>query len=157
MNAEIWVMFSALLVGAVIWAKGKKPLLAALDSRTARIKADLEEAERLKKEAEQLLADYKKKHADAVETAKKIIENAEETVTLMQKKAEQTLADSLKRHEAMLLERISRAEESAVQDLRHQAADIAAAAAEHMLTGAMRAHGPKLVDAAIKDLPQKMN
>ncbi len=157
MNPEIWILFSALLVWGALWAKGRKPLLDALDNRTARIKADLEEAERLKAEAEQLLADYKKKQDDAVETAKKIIENAEETVSVMKKKVEQDIADSLKRHETMLMERISRAEAAAVQDLRHQAADIAAAAAEHLLTGAMAKHGDKLVDQAIKDLPQKMN
>ncbi len=154
MNPEIWILFSALLVWGVIWAKGRKPLLDALDSRTARIKSDLEEAERLKAEAEQLLADYKKKQSDAVETAKKIIANAEETVSEMQKKATQDIAESLKRHETMLMERISRAEAAAVQELRHQAADIAAAAAKHLLVGAMDKHGDKLVDSAIKDLPR---
>ncbi len=157
MNAEIWILFSALIVWGAIWAKGRKPLLAALDGRTARIKADLEEAERLKNEAEQLLADYKKKHEDALETAKKIIENAEETVAALHKKSEQDITESLKRHETMLMERIARAEKAAVEELRHQAADIASAAAEKLLTGAMAKHGSKLVDEAIKSLPAKMN
>ncbi len=152
-----WVLLSTIIFAVILYTKGKEPLLKILDTRTARIKTELEEAERLKNEAQQLLADYQKKHKDAVATAQKIIDNAQESVVLMQKEAEEKLAESLKRREAQLLERIARAETAAVQQLRHQAADIAANAAEKLLVEAMSKRDSKLVDAAIEELPARLN
>ncbi|MCE9506990.1 MAG: F0F1 ATP synthase subunit B [Alphaproteobacteria bacterium] len=152
-----WVLFSAILFAIVGWKKGKQPLLKILDGRTARIKADLEEAARLKNEAQELLADYQKKHRDAVQTAQKIIDNAQEAALLIQKDAGQKLEENITRREGLLLERIARAEAAAVQSLRHQAADIAAAAAEKLLAATMDKRGAKLVDEAIEDLPKRLN
>lgn len=156
-DTHSWVLFSALLFVAVIWKVGRRPLLNALDARTAKIRADLEEAERLKNEAQKLLADYQQKHKDAVTTAQKIIENAQESVALMQRDAEAKLKENLERREELLLERIARAEKAAVQELRHQAADIAAKAAESLLADAMGKTGAKLVDDAISELPSSVN
>jgi F-type H+-transporting ATPase subunit b len=156
-DPHTWVLFSAILFAAVAYLKGKQPLLKILDGRTARIKADLEEAERLKKEAQALLADYQKKHNDAMETAQKIIDNAQEAADLIQKEAEQKLSENLARREGLLLERITRAEAAAIRSLRDQAADIAAAAAEKLLAEAVAKGASKLVDEAIEDLPKSLN
>jgi F-type H+-transporting ATPase subunit b len=150
-------LISTIIFALIVWAKGRKPLLDMLDARTARIRSELEEATRLKNEAQQLLADYQKKHSDAVQTAQKIIDNARESVALMQKAAEEKLVENLKHREARLLERIARAEAAAVQELRHQAADIAAAAAGQLLTEALDKRGAKLIDAAIEELPARLN
>ncbi len=155
-DPHTWVLFSTIIFAIIAYKKGKKPLLNMLDSRSARIKADLDEAERLKNEAQALLADYQKKHRDAVTTAQKIIDNAQESVSLIQKAAEEKLTENLKRREELLLERIARAEAAAVQELRYQAADIAAAAAGQLLADAMNKRGAKLVDEAIEELPQRM-
>lgn len=152
-DPHVWVLLSTLVFAVIAYVKGKKPLLHMLDARTARIKAELEEASRLKAEAEALLADYRKKHAEAVTTAQKIIDNAQESVALMQKDAEAKLSENIKRRETLLLERISRAEAAAVQELRHQAADIAARAAEKLLADNMGKRGSKLIDEAIEEIP----
>jgi len=156
-DPHFWVLLSTLLFAFIAWKKGRGPLLNMLDSRTARIKAELEEAANLKRQAQALLADYQKKHNDAVQTAKKILDNAHESAALFQKEAERTLAENMKRRETLLLERIARAEASAVQELRHQAADIAAAAAEKLLGDAIGKKGPSLVNEAIEELPQRLN
>lgn len=150
-----WVLISALVFAAVVYIKGRKPLLAMLDSRSARIKADLDEAARLKAEAEALLADYQKKHADAVVTAQKIVDNARESAALLQKEAEAKLSENLQRREGLLLERIARAEAAAVRELRYQAADIAAKAAEQLLADKSGQRGGELIDEAIKDIPTR--
>ena len=152
-----WVLLSTSVFVIIAWIKGRKPLLSMLDTRTARIKNDLDEAARLKSEAQALLADYQKKHKDAVEIAQKIIDNAQESVVLMQKDAEQKLSESLKRRETQLLERIARAETAAIQELRHQAADIAANAAGKLLAEAMDKRDTKLIEAAIEELPARLN
>src|SRR4051812_11050728 len=101
-DPHTWVLFSAIVLAAILYKVGKKPLLEALDGRTARIKAELDEAARLKAEAQALLDDYRKKHDEAVHTAKKIVENARESVALMQKHAEVKLTENLKRREELL-------------------------------------------------------
>lgn len=152
-----WVLFSAILFAIVAWKKGKGPLLNMLDSRSSRIRHELEEAERLKAEAQELLADYQKKHRNAVQTAQQIIDTATESAVLIQKESERQLDENLRRREALLLERIALAEAAAVRHLRHQAADIAAAAAEKLLADAVGARGAKLVDEAIEELPNRLN
>jgi F-type H+-transporting ATPase subunit b len=156
-DPHFWVLLSTIVFAVIAFVKGKEPLLGILDTRTARIKHDLDEAARLRFEAENLLADYQKKHRDAVATAQKIIDNAQESVALMQKDAEAKLSENLKRRETLLLERISRAEAAAVQELRTQAADIAAKAAEKLLTEAMDKRDAKLVEEAISQLPARLN
>jgi len=156
-DPHIWVLFSALIFAAIAWKKGRQPLLNMLDSRTARIKAELEEAERLKREAQELLADYQKKHRDALQTAQQIIANAQEEAALVQKRAEQKLEENVSRRETLLLERIKRAEASAVTELRNQAADIATAAAEKLLKEGLGKHGSVLVEDAISELPERLN
>lgn len=156
-DTHFWVLLATVLFAIVAFKKGKAPLLAMLDGRTARIKSDLDEAERLKAEAQELLAECQKKHRDALQTSQKIIDTARETALRLQKEAEDKLAESLKRREAQLIERISRAEENAIEELKQQAADIAARAAETLLEEAIAKRGPKLVDEAIAEIPSKLN
>ena len=152
-NPETWVCFAAIGFAAVIWKKGRAPMMAFLDARTAKIKAALDEAERLKNEAQDLLADVQRKHRDAIQTSQKIIDAARENAVRLQRESEQKLADSMKRREAQLLERIRRAEASAMQELREQAADIATKSAELLLQEALPKRASKLVDDAIAEIP----
>jgi len=154
-DTGFWVLLSTLGFVLLVFKLGRKPVLGLLDARTAKIRADLEEAERLKNEAQELLADSQKKHRDAIQTSQKIIDTARETSARIQKEAEQKLSDSMKRKETQLLERIKRAELAAVEELRHQAADLAAKSAEVLLHDAMVKRGAKLVDEAIGDLSSR--
>ncbi|MCK5519066.1 MAG: F0F1 ATP synthase subunit B [Alphaproteobacteria bacterium] len=155
-DPHTWVLFSAIIFGVIVWKKGKQPLLKILDERTARIKTELEEAVRLRCEAQELLTDYQQKHHNAVQTAQEIINSAKETADLIRQETEQKLTENLKRREELLLERITNAETAAVHELRHQAADIATTAAEKLLTEIMNERGSKLVDKAIDELPQRL-
>ena len=156
-DPHTWVLFSAILFGVIVWKKGKQPLLKILDGRTARIKTELEEAARLRYEAQELLTDYQQKHRNAVQTAQEIINSAKETANLIQQETEQKLTKNLKRREELLLERITNAETAAVHELRHQAADIATSTAEKLLTETMGERSSKLVDKAIEELPQRLD
>ncbi len=156
-DPHTWVLFSAILFTIIAVVKGKAPILKALDDRTVRIKIELEEAARLKQEAQTLLAEYRQKHADAVSTAQKIIDNAHEAAALIQKEAEQKMQDYLAAREKALADRIARAETQAIQSLREQAAEIASAAAEKLLADTAGKSGAKLVDEAIVDLPKRLS
>jgi F-type H+-transporting ATPase subunit b len=155
-DPTFWVAVATVGFAIVAFKYGRKPVLALLDARTAKIKAGLEEAELLKTQAQELLADAQKKHRDAIQTSQKIIDSAKESAARIQSDAEQKLSDSLKRKESQLLERIKRAEAAAVTELRHQAADIAAKSAEIVLLETLSKRSAKLVDEAIDELPGKL-
>lgn len=156
-DTHFWVLLATVIFAIIAYKKGKAPLLNMLDSRTARIKRELEEAERLRIEAQDLLAVVQKKHRDALQTSQKIIDTARETALRLQTDAEKKLEETLKRKETQLLERISRAESAAVAELRNQAADIASRAAVTLLDDALAKRGGKLVDQAISEIPEKLN
>ncbi|HYD17360.1 MAG TPA: F0F1 ATP synthase subunit B [Patescibacteria group bacterium] len=156
-DPTFWVAVATIGFALVALKLGRKPLLGMLDARSEKIRADLEEAERLKNEAQELLADSQKKHRDAIQTSQKIIDAARETSARIQKDAEQKLAESMKRREAQLIERIKRAEADAVNELRQQAADLATKTAEILLQEAMPKRGSRLVDEAIEEIPQRLS
>ena len=156
-DTHFWVLIASIVFAGVAFKKGKKPLIDMLDGRTTRIQADLQEAARLRREAEELLADSQRKHRDAVQTGQKIIDNARTAAEKMQKDAESKLSESLKQRESLLLERIARAESAAVQEVRIQAADIAARAAEKVLLETLAKNDNRLIDESIKELSTKMN
>lgn len=156
-DTHFWVLVSTVVFVGIAFVKGKAPILKLLDDRTARIKAELEEAERLRIEAQDLLSDCQKKHRDALQTSQKILDNAREQAERIRKDAEAKLAESLKRREEQLLARIARAEETAVAEIRNQAADLAARAAESLLADTLQKRGGKLVDEAIAEIPSRLN
>lgn len=156
-DTNFWVLLSSIAFAAIVWKKGRKPILDILDSRTNRIRTELEEAERLRIEAQDLLSETQKKHRDALQTAQKILDNAHKNAAAIEKDAQSKLEETLKRREEQLLQRIQRAEAAAVQELRQQAADIASRAAEIMLEETLDKRGAKLVDEAIDDIPARLN
>ena len=148
-STSFWVLLAVIAFAALFWVKGRGPLLAMLDKRSAKIKSALDEAERLKAEAQKLLAESQRQQRDAQATAQKILTEAQAAANDMQKTAEKKLVADIERRERQLMERISRAEAQAVQDIRREAATLATAAAERLLDDVMQKQGGKLVDEAV--------
>lgn len=155
-DAHFWVLVATTAFAVLAFVKGRRPLLALLDARTSRIRAELEEAKNLRAEAQELLDDCLKKNQDALATSQKIITDAHHAADRLQKDAARKLDESMKRKEELLLERITRAEAVAMQELRDRAADIAAKSAEALLRDILPQHGGKLVSDSIKDIPSKL-
>lgn len=154
-DTSFWVLLSTLGFAVVAYIKGRAPLTSMLDSRTARIKHELDEAERLRNEAQDLLADTQRQHREALQTAQRIIENAKEAAARLESDATRKMDEAQKRREEQLLERIARAENTAVSELRRQAADLASKAAEQLLRDAMAKNGAGLINEAINEIPAK--
>src|SRR5215211_9331402 len=76
-NAEFWVAVAFIIFVAIALYMGlHRSILDALDQRSARIRAELDEALRLKDEAKKLLAEYQRKHQEAEREAEAIIGSA---------------------------------------------------------------------------------
>jgi len=154
-----WVAGS-FLVFVLLLLKLKVPKMIgdALDARGKKIAADLEEARRLRAEAEALLAGYQAKQKQAAADVESILTNAEAEAERIVADA-QTAADALvARRTRMAEDRIAAAERAATADLRAQAAALAAEAARRVLTTELGAkEQSKLADAAIADLDARLN
>ena len=76
-EAEFWVAVAFVILMVIFAYVGvHRTVLKALDHRSERIKAELDDARRLKEEAAKLLAEYQARHASAEREAQDIITNA---------------------------------------------------------------------------------
>jgi len=153
-DASFWVAICVLLFLALIaWKGAFKAIGKALDDRSDTIKAELEEARRLREEAQALLASYKRKQKEAEEHAEEIVQQARHDAESMANQARKDLAERIERRTAMAEAKIASAEAQALADVRAKAADVALDAAEDILKGKMTAAAKsKLVKSGISQM-----
>lgn len=157
-DPTFWVAIAfVVFVGLMVW-KASKPILAGIDARGERIKAELDEAQRLREEAQKALAEYKRKQRDVAKEAEDLLANAKHEANLLRNQAAEDLKATLARREKAALEKIAQAEVQAVQDVRALAVDIAMAATAKLLSENVDPNRDQaMVDQAIKDLGQKLH
>jgi F-type H+-transporting ATPase subunit b len=158
-SAEFWVGVSFVAFFFVLLYYKVPALIAkALDERAAAIRKELDEARRLREEAQNLLADYQKKHRNAGQEADAIVEQARREAQLYAEETRAALAETLERRTKQAEEKIARAEAQAVDDVRSAAVDMAIAAAEKVLREkAAGAAGAALIDDTIRGLKGRLN
>ena len=157
-SPEFWVGVAFVIFVALVYRPISAKLAAALDDRAAKIKAELDEAVRLREEAQALLARYQRQQNDAVKEAEEIITQARETSEAFATQAAKSLEELLKRREIQVTDRIARAEQEAVAEVRARAVDLAIGATRRLLVGTLddKARAAS-VDAAIGDLATKLH
>jgi F-type H+-transporting ATPase subunit b len=156
---ETWVLIAFLIfLGIVIKLGAPQTLFKALDDRSARIKAELDEALKLRKEAEGILAEYQRRQGEAEKTAESIILNARVEADRIAAEAQVKIEEFIARRTKMAETKIAQAEAQALADVRAAAADVAIAAAQAMLvTMTHGAAAEALVTQGIGDLKAKLN
>jgi len=159
-NPELWVLIGlALFIGLLVVLKVLPgALFGALDAHAAKIKAELDEAQQLREEAQALLADVKAQREEAERQAAGMLEAAKADAALIASEAKARLEEQITRRAEMAERKIAQAEAQAVADVRNAAVDLAARTAEGVLAARLAANptaGP-LVDAAIAQLGAKL-
>jgi F-type H+-transporting ATPase subunit b len=135
-----------------------KTVLKALDTRSARIKAELDDARRLKDEAAKVLADYKTRRASAEREAEEIIAGARAEAERIAAEAKTKLEDFVARRTKTAESKIALAEAQAVADVRAAAADAAIAAASTILSKSVKGQvADDLLAKGIDEVRQKLN
>ncbi len=130
----------------------------ALDARADAIRKELDEARKLREEAQALLADYKRKHEQAEEEAEAIITLAKREAEVLASETRKTLAESLERRTRLAEEKIERAEAQAVGEVRNAAIDASVAAAERIVKARLTPEAQSgVVERSIKELTGKLN
>ncbi len=158
-NPEFWVMIAFFLfMGLLAYMKVPGMLTKALDDRADAIRLELDEARRLREEAQQLLADYQKKAREAEAEATAIVDQARLEAEALAKETRRALSESLERRTRQAEDKIARAEAQAVSEVRAAAVDTAIGAAERILkVKTSGAAGATLIEQGIRDLKTKLN
>lgn len=151
--AVAFVLFFVFFGKKIIGALG-----AMLDERSDKIKSELDEAARLREEAQELLAEYERKQHEAISEAENIITAAREEADRLAIESADQLQASLKRSEQQAKDRIKQAEAQAIDEVRATAVDVAMQATRQILEKDLS--GPKakeLIDGSIKELEDKLH
>ena len=129
-----WALISLFLFFLLIWRLGAfKQVFSALDKRRDDIRNELDEAKRLREDAQKLLAETERRQQEAQAEADKIIAQAKADASAMMEQSRKDLKERLERREQQAAERIERASADAEREVRLAAADAATEAARRVL------------------------
>jgi F-type H+-transporting ATPase subunit b len=158
-EAEFWVAVAfVLLMGVFAYVGVHRTLLTALDHRAERIKAELDDANRLKAEAASLLAEYKTRRQSAEREAEEIISSAKAEAERIAAEAKTKMEDFVARRTKTAESKIALAEAQAVADVRAAAANAAVAAASTVLSQSVKGSvADDLLAKGIAEVKAKLN
>src|SRR5438128_11404512 len=158
-GAEFWVAVAfVLFIGVLAYFQVHKLMVKGIDDRRDRIKAELNEARRLKEEAQALLAQYREKQQAAEQGAAVIVAGAKAEAERLAAEAKAKMEDFVARRTKMAESKIAQAEAQALADVRSAAAEAAVAAAETILTRTVKGKvAEDLIAKGIDDVKRKLN
>ena len=159
MDASFWALVGLVLFLAIVFYAGAPAMIGkSLDGRAERISNELDEARRLRDEAQQLLAEYQRKRKEAEQEASDIVAAAKREAGLLLEEAQEKTQEYVTRRTAMAEQKIAQAERDAVNEVRSRAVDLAVAAAGDLLASKVdaKARG-ELFKSALKDVRSRLN
>ncbi len=158
-NPGGFVALSMIVVIAIlIWKGAFKSIGGALDKKIASIREQLDEASRLRAEAEALRAEYQVRATAAQGEAEQIIAHARAEADHILAKAKEDTEALIQRRARMAEDKIAAAERTAIAEVRAKAAEAATRAAAALIAERNDAETDKaLVDKAIAGLDQRLN
>ena len=158
-DPEFWVGIGTLIfIGILLWKKVPAMLASSLDARAAAIAKELDDARRLREEAEALLAQYEKKRADADKEAAAIVTEAKAEAERYALEARAQIKAQVERRAKQAEEKIAQAEAQAVAEVRALAADAAVAAAEKLIASRLDdRRAADLIKRSLEEIPSKLN
>ena len=156
---ETWVAIAfILLMGLFGYLGVHRTVLKALDNRSARIKAELDDARRLKEEAAKVLEEYKARRASAEREAEDIITTARTEAERIATEAKAKMEDFVARRTRTAENKIALAEAQALADVRAAAAEAAVAAAANIMSQSVKGQvADELLAKGIAEVKQKLN
>ncbi len=159
LDAEFWVAVGFVtVVGIFIYRRLPAFAGRVLDERAVKISNELNEARRLRDEAEALLGEYKRKAAQAEKEAEGILAEARAEASRFASEAREQLKAQIERRTLQAQEKIAQAEAAAVAEIRGLAADVATAAAEKLIAARIdESRARALIAGSLSELSDKLN
>lgn len=157
-EAEFWVLVAFVIAIAFLVYKARGAITSGLDTRAAKIRTEIEEAQKLRDEAQTRLAEFQRKQRDALKEAEAIIAQAKEEAERLAAQGVKDLEAAIERRRRLAQEKIALEEQKAMADLRNAAVDVAVAALRRVLAEDLDpARKNALIDQAINALPPTLH
>jgi len=158
-EAEFWVLVAFVIFGGVIaYAGGFAKIIDALDARGRRVRAELDEAKRLREEAASVLAEYTRRRGEAEREADAIVAAAREEAERVGREANERMAQFVVRRTAAAEAKIAQAEIQATQQVRSAAAEAAVRVSEVVLRRNMQGSaGQDLLRRSLAEVRGKLH
>ncbi|MGO4832916.1 F0F1 ATP synthase subunit B [Rhizobiaceae sp. 2RAB30] len=159
MDATFWAFIALVIfLGIVFYMKVPGMMGKSLDERANRIRNELDEARRLREDAQQLLAEYQRKRKEAEQEAGEIVAAAKREASNLVSEAQKKTEDYVARRTALAEQKIAQAERDAVSEVRSSAVDIAIEAARSVLGDKVDAKASAdLFKSSVQELKAKLN
>lgn len=156
-TGTFWVTVAVLLFLLVFGARILRGINSGLDNRAAGIRGALEEAQRLRREAEVMLQEAERRQKDAIETARRLMADASTRAARLSAELAREAAAANERREAVVTERIAAAQAAAVKEVRAAATDLAVGAVARLLRENFDAEqDAAAIDHAIAEIPTQL-
>lgn len=158
-DSSFWVLIAFLIVIGVFARVGlHKSIASGLDKRSQKIADEINEARKMREEAQELLAQYQRRQRQAESEAAAIIEQAQSDAKRMTDEAREKIDAQMRRRAKAAEDKIARAEAQALSDVRGQTAELAIAAAREIIKDRMDSGAQSaFIDKAIADVREKLN
>lgn len=159
MDATAWSLVGLILfIALIVYFKVPGMITKSLDERGDKIRDELEEARKLREEAQALLAEYQRKRKDAEAEAEEIVAAAKREAEAFTKEAARKTEDFVKRRTALAEQKIEQAEASALSEVKASAVEVAMSAATQIIAGKMTGKSADdLIKSSIKEVKSKLN
>ena len=155
---EIWLLISLIILIALIYKPLTRAIFGALDGHAAKVRAELDQAKRLREEAQHLLAEHQRQLASGQDQAAAIVEQARREAERHTERQRRELESSLERRAEQAMERIAQEEARALQEVRAYAASLAVRTTERLLRDQIDdAHARSLLDDAIGEVSRRLS
>lgn len=158
-DTSFWTLVAFLAFFAILfYYKVPAAITKSLDARADAIRKELDDARRMREEAQQLLTDYQRRAREAEEEAAEIIAQAKREAETLAAQTRKALAETLERRTRTAEDKIARAEAQALSEVRSAAVDVAIATAEKIMKGHLAGtEANALIESSIKDLKGRLN
>lgn len=154
---EFWLTIGLIILVLVLWKPVKENLIGALDQRAAQIRQELDEAQRLREEAQALLAKHQRQLHDGESLAATILQRGADENTRIEAQLRKDLEESIERRTRQAEERIAQGEAQALAEIRARAADLAMRTTRRLIAEQVDpAKEQDLIGKAIGEVRQKL-
>lgn len=145
-------------IAVIVYYGVHKLVLKALDERAQRIRDELDEARRLREEAQKTFADFERKQREVGAQAEEIVTHAQAEAERAAEKAKRDLEASIERRLRAADEQIAMAERDAMREVKDRAVEVAIAAAAEVIASKMTGDkAGSLVDQSIETVGRRLN
>ncbi len=150
-----WVAIGFILfILLLVYFKVPGQITKILDNRADKIRSELDEAKKLREEAQSMLADFQKKNKEAEKNAKTIIDEAKKLAKNYEKEAKSKFDENMERRKKLLDEKLKRAEVEALNQIKNDITDIVFDAIDKSLSNnnINRKASDRTIDSGIKEI-----